>query len=161
MNVKLKFTVQVYSGGRYMCFIVKQKSIALMLFIVFMSLSQISINAQNKFSNTPAGKRGQQLLDVMNKKVDLNPKEFVRQNCSDSFKNRIPEGQWGGLINQLMGMSQNTELIKINKSKDYEVEFVIQLTSNKMYFTITLETEEASPNYILGMRFVPGGGAYW
>jgi CubicO group peptidase (beta-lactamase class C family) len=106
---------------------------------------------------TSAGKRSQQILNFLNGKIKIESKEFVRQNCSENFKKNIPEAQWGGLLAQLKNMSSSVELIKVIKSEEYKIVFVIQLTSNKMYLTVTVQVEEQSPNLISSMMFVPGG----
>ncbi|MFH1197125.1 MAG: serine hydrolase [bacterium] len=127
--------------------------------LVLIWLFPLILYSHEKLPDTPAGKRGQQIMDLLNSNTPLEPKEFVRQNCSENFKNNIPENQWGGLFNQLMNMSSNFELTKINKSDEYEIEFVIQLTSNKMFLTVAVNVEEVLPNFISSMMFTPGGGA--
>ena len=128
--------------------------IQIIILIIFL---QYIVEAQVSLPDSPAGKRGQQIMDLLNGKLEITPKEFVKQNCSERFKSRIPENQWGGLLNQLMKMSPNVDLIKINKSEEYEIEFLIQLTANKMFLTVSTTVEESSPNYILEMMFAPGG----
>jgi D-alanyl-D-alanine carboxypeptidase len=130
--------------------------------LFFLSLLIISsfpfvIHPQIKLPDTPAGNRGQQILDLLNGRMKIEPKEFVKQNCSQSFKNRIPENQWGGLLKQLITMSPGFELVRINKSQEDEIEFIIQLTSNGMYITVNTTVEKSSPHLITGMMFVPGG----
>ena len=138
--------------------IVFNKMRLLFLYFLLVCLIPTHINSQVKLPDTPAGKRGQQILDILNSKSEIEPKEFVKQNCAESFKSRIPEAQWGGMLKQLKNMSPSVDLIKINKSEEYEVEFVTQLTSNKMYLTVTVITEQVSPNKIEAMGFAPGGG---
>ena len=137
--------------------LIEQKAILFFLSLLFFIYFPFVLHPQIKLPETPAGNRGQQILDLLNGRMKIEPKEFVKQNCSQSFKNRIPENQWGGLLKQLIAMSPNAELIKINKSEEYEIEFVIQLTSNKMYMKVTTAVEQFSPHLISGMMFVPGG----
>ena len=127
-------------------------------YLLLVCLIPIPIYSQVKLPDTPAGKRGQQILDILNSKSEIEPKEFVKQNCAESFKSKIPEGQWGGVFDQLKKMSPSVELVNIKKTEKFEIEFVIQLTSNKMYLTIPVTVEESSPNLISNMAFIPGGG---
>ncbi|MGA9295256.1 MAG: serine hydrolase domain-containing protein [Ignavibacteriaceae bacterium] len=142
-----------------MHFLIEKNMKLFFLFLLSFCLFPIAADSQVKFPDTPAGKRGQQILDLLNGEIKIEPKEFVNQNCSDSFKNSIPENQWGGLLKQLISMSPGFELVKINKSDEYEIEFVIQLKSNNMFMTVNTLVEKLSPNLISGMRFVPGGSS--
>ncbi|MEJ2616589.1 MAG: serine hydrolase [Ignavibacteriaceae bacterium] len=142
-----------------MHFLVEQKMKLFFLFLLSLCLFPFATHSQVKFPDTPAGKKGQQILNLLNGEIKIEPKEFVKQHCSESFKNSIPENQWGGLLKQLMSMSPEFELVKINKSDEHEIEFVIQLKSNNMFMTVNTLVEKSSPNLISGMRFEPGGSS--
>lgn len=114
------------------------------------------------FPDTAAGHRAQELFDLFNDKTTLAPKEFVRQNCSDEFKSRIPQGAWGGAIAQLKAMAGSVELASIEKSEPLSISFTIRSKSRGMSFRIDLDVESKDPNLIQGMGFRPagqGGGA--
>jgi CubicO group peptidase (beta-lactamase class C family) len=114
------------------------------------------------FPKTPAGDRARSLFDLFNDKLTLAPKEFVRENCSDGFKARVPENQWGGAIQQIKAMAAPYDLASVEKSEPNEIAFTIRSKSKGMAFTIEVAVEPQAPHLISGMMFRPagpGGGA--
>lgn len=114
------------------------------------------------FPDTPAGRRAQSLFDLFNDKITLAPKEFVRLNCSDEFKGRVPEGAWGGVIIQLKTMSGPVDLASIEKSEPLSISFIVRSRSRGMATRIDMDVAAADPHLIDGMGFIPagqGGGA--
>ncbi len=110
-----------------------------------------------EFPKTPAGVRARQLFDLFNAKITVAPKEFVRENCSDGFKSRVPENQWGGAIQQIKAMAAPYDLASIDKSGPNEVAFTIRSKSKGMAFAIEVSVEPQAPHLISGMMFRPAG----
>jgi len=110
-----------------------------------------------EFPKSPAGNRAQDLLDLFNGKNPLEPKEFVRQNCSEGFKSGIPENSWGGAIVQIKAMAGPVELASIEKSEPNEIVFTIRSTSRGVAFAISVFVEQQPPHQISMMRFMPAG----
>jgi D-alanyl-D-alanine carboxypeptidase len=109
------------------------------------------------FPKTPAGDRAGQLFDLFNGKLDLAPKEFVRANCSDGFKSRVPENQWGGAIQQIKAMAAPYDLASVDKSEPNGIAFTIRSKSTGMAFAIEVAVEPQAPHLISGMMFRPAG----
>jgi D-alanyl-D-alanine carboxypeptidase len=109
------------------------------------------------FPKTPAGERARQLFDLFNGKITVAPKEFVRESCSDGFKSRVPENQWGGAIQQIKAMAAPYDLASIDKSEPNEVGFTIRSKSKGMAFAIEVSVEPQAPHLISGMMFRPAG----
>jgi CubicO group peptidase (beta-lactamase class C family) len=110
-----------------------------------------------EFPDTAAGRRARGLFDLINDRIELTPKEFVRLNCSEEFKSRISEGAWGGAIGQLKSMAGTVELISIEKSEPSAISFTIRSKSNGMSLRIDLDVESKDPNLIRAMAFRPAG----
>lgn len=111
---------------------------------------------------TPAGDRARILVDLFNDKLSDPPKEFVRKNCSEAFKSDVPEGAWGGAIQQIKTMAGPVELASIEKSEPNEISFTIRSKSRGMAFLIDLAVESGPAHLIDSMFFrpaAPGGGA--
>jgi CubicO group peptidase (beta-lactamase class C family) len=109
------------------------------------------------FPKTPAGERARTLFDLFNDKITIAPKEFVRENCSDGFKSRVPENQWGGAIQQIKAMAAPYDLASIDKSEPNEVAFTIRSKSAGMAFAIEVSVEPQAPHLIGSMMFRPAG----
>jgi CubicO group peptidase (beta-lactamase class C family) len=110
-----------------------------------------------EFPKTPAGERARGLFDLFNGRVTTEPKEFVRLNCSDGFKSRVPENAWGGAIQQIKAMAAPYDLRSIDRSAENEVAFTIGSRSTGMGFAIEVAVEPQAPHLISGMMFRPAG----
>lgn len=126
------------------------------LFVIFFLGISISLFALD-FPDTPAGKRGSEIFELFNNKSKLTPKEYVSQNCTESFKSGIPESSWGGAIVQIRTITGEVELESIEKNEKNEILFTIKSKLNGMRFSINVSVEETSPNKIAMMRFMPAG----
>jgi CubicO group peptidase (beta-lactamase class C family) len=110
-----------------------------------------------EFPKTPAGNRARSLLDLFNGKITIEPKEFVRENCSDGFKSRVPENSWGGAIQQIKTLAAPYDLASIDKSAPNEIAFTIRSKSAGMAFAIEVAVEPQAPYLISAMMFKPAG----
>lgn len=110
-----------------------------------------------EFPKTPAGDRARSLFDLFNGKITVEPKEFVRENCSGGFKSRVPENSWGGAIKQIKAMGSPFDLGSVDKSAPNEIAFTIRSKSTGMGFAIELAVEPQAPYLISGMMFRPAG----
>jgi CubicO group peptidase (beta-lactamase class C family) len=110
-----------------------------------------------EFPKTPAGNRAQTLFNLFNDKITILPKEFVRLNCSEDFKGRIPESSWGGAIVQIITMAGSVELVSIEKSEPSEISFTIRSTSGGLAFAIGVSVVPQPPHLINVMSFRPAG----
>jgi len=110
-----------------------------------------------EFPKTPAGDRARSLFDLFNDKLTLAPKEFVRENCSEAFKSRVPENQWGGAIQQIKAMAAPFDLASVEKSEPNEIAFTIRSKARGMAFAIEVSVEPQAPHLISGMMFRPAG----
>jgi CubicO group peptidase (beta-lactamase class C family) len=110
-----------------------------------------------EFPKTPAGDRARSLFDLFNGKITVEPKEFVRENCSDGFKSRVPENSWGGAIQQIKAMAAPYDLGSIDRSDENEIAFTLRSRSKGMAFAIEVAVEPQPPHLISGMMFRPAG----
>ena len=126
------------------------------LFVLLVSLLAFSFQSSGlDFPNTPAGKRAKEIFNLFNNKSDLTPKEHMKQNCTEEFKNAIPEDQWGAPIVQIRNMTRDVDLAAVEKDEKYEIIFIIQSKTNTMRFKIDVKVEEKESNKISFMRFMP------
>lgn len=109
------------------------------------------------FPDTPAGDRGKEMLELLNKKLDLSPKEYIRENCNNQFKDAIPESGWDGPIVMTQDMAGKVKLVSVEKSEKYEITYLIQSIERGMKFRIGVRTEEKEPYLISFIRFEPAG----
>lgn len=128
-----------------------------LVILIMISLGSSMQSFTLDFPNTPAGKRGKEIFDLFNNKSNIAPKEYVRQNCTEEFKEAIPEDQWGGAIVQIRNMTGNVELASVDKDEKLEIVFIIKSKSNSMHFSIMIRVEEVAPNRISSMRIMPAG----
>jgi len=122
--------------------------------ILFMLISTVSAQT---FPATPAGSRAKEIMDLFNQKTSLTPKAYVDQNCTETFKQNIPEESRGSAIVQIRNMTNEVELVSIEKNEPGEIGFTICSTSNGLCFSISLTVDEREPCKIETMRFAPAG----
>jgi CubicO group peptidase (beta-lactamase class C family) len=126
---------------------------------LWLALVPTLLFSQVQFPKTSAGDRAGELLGLINNKRPLTPKEFVRQNCSESFKSGLPESAWGSAIVQIRNMAGEVELASIETSETHEIVFVIRSVSQGVQFHISLSVEPQAPHKISMMRFMPAGAS--
>jgi CubicO group peptidase (beta-lactamase class C family) len=112
-----------------------------------------------EFPKSPAGDRARGLFDLFNGKMTIEPKDFVRENCSEGFKSRVPENSWGGAIQQIKAMAAPYDLASIDRSDPNGIAFTIRSKSKGMAFAIEVAVEPQAPHLISGMMFRPAGPA--
>jgi CubicO group peptidase (beta-lactamase class C family) len=110
-----------------------------------------------EFPKTPAGEQARSLVDILNGAIPLAPKEFVRQNCSEEFKSRVPEAAWGGIIQQVKTMAAPVEVVSIDRSEPHEISFTIRSQDRGLAFAIDVAVAARPPHPIRSMSFTPAG----
>ena len=127
----------------------------LLLLILFMG-ANTSCHAQ-AFPSTPAGNRAAEIFGLFNNASTISPKEYGRQNFSNSFKSAIPEDSWGGGIIQIRNMTGKVELESFEEDGKYNITFIIKSISNGRRFSINITTEEKEPFLISLLGLFPAG----
>jgi CubicO group peptidase (beta-lactamase class C family) len=110
-----------------------------------------------EFPKTPAGERARSLVELINGADTLSPKEFVRRNCSEAFKSRVPEASWGGVLQQVKTMAAPVEVVSVDRSETSEVSFTIRSKERGLAFSVEVTVEPQSPHLIDSMSFRPAG----
>ncbi|HEX9973083.1 MAG TPA: serine hydrolase domain-containing protein, partial [bacterium] len=124
--------------------------------LLLLALVPTSLFSQIKFPNTPAGNRANEIFALINSGDVAQAEKYVAENYSQSFKDAFPMERHVGLFTLMKERHKTLELLKINSSTDYDIDFLLHSKTSDAWLNVKLWVEENKPYLISRMGVQPG-----
>jgi len=119
-------------------------------------LVAVIATGQVKSPDTNVGKRLTEFIAAVASGDEAVHKAFVEKSISKEFREKRPAEQVLSFLNEIHNEEGSIEIVKIEKSSDYEVVAIMKGKSTGG-FRVTIKTEDKEPFAIKGMGSQPVG----
>ena len=131
--------------------------ISLSLVFSFLLIGTISLFADTaKLPDTPAGKRAQEVINLLNNGTLEKVTEFITNNFNQDFLKTAPMSYHLQIFCDTQDTYKSFEVKEVGKSGDYELQAVLWAPVTETWFDFRIMVEETAENKIKGFRLTPG-----
>jgi CubicO group peptidase (beta-lactamase class C family) len=104
---------------------------------------------------TPAGRRMEEILDLINQADSETIKRYVSEEYAPDFRDAFPEAQHAGIFRQLRGAFPGLVPVSLIESSDDALKVLLQSEPSGLWLEIQLQVEEEPPHRIARLGITP------
>ena len=104
---------------------------------------------------TPAGRRMEEILDLINQADPETVKEYVSEEYAPGFRDAFPEAQHAGVFRQVSGAYPGLVPVSVIESSDDMLKVLLQSEGSGLWLEIQLQVERAAPHRIASLGIKP------
>lgn len=109
-----------------------------------------------EFPGTPAGKRTQEIIQLVAKSTVEESGKYIMENFAREFLNYAPLERHIQVIMETRDTHKEFQLKAVGESTDFELNALLWSPFTETWFRFNLKVENKPPHKILGMRMGPG-----
>lgn len=118
---------------------------------MFLLITSAAVLAQSSFPDTPAGKRAQEVLELINKGDAETREEFITKNYTQGFINAFPMQQHIGFFTMTKRKFGELELDRFEETSDYSIAIILKSTTSDTELRVLIDLESSEPYKIARM----------
>jgi CubicO group peptidase (beta-lactamase class C family) len=131
--------------------------ISLSLVFSFLLMGTVSLLAETaKLPDTPAGKRAQEVINLLNSGTREKVKEFITNNFNQEFIKAAPMFYHLQVFSDTQDTYKGFEVKEVGKADDFQLQAVLWAPVTETWFDFRIMVEQDALNKIKGFRLTPG-----
>lgn len=126
------------------------------LILFFVTLFWATNCFTQELPETAAGKRAQEIVDLLNRTSQYELEDYIQNHYAPSFRDAFPIAAHKSIFQTTQTMFKKVIVVEIPKFGENEITVVLESQKGDAWLNLNLMVEQEEPHRILSMRLGPG-----
>ncbi len=132
-------------------------TLSMVLTLYFLLAGSVSLLGETvKFPDTPAGKRAQEIFQLVNKGSREESRKYILNNFTLEFLKVAPMERHLQILSETHDTYKEFQLRTIRETTDFELTALLWAPVTESWFRFNVKVEDKAPHKVLAIRMGPG-----